>query len=665
MSKTHNALKQEKKRGKKLSLINCTKSEKEMGITLIALIITVVILIILAVISLNAVFGSDGIIESARRSEIMNDFSTFKEQINTFNAEKELASEDYSVESLTAGRTSLIYNTQGEDTAGNIQTVIPSMNDNYAEKFEIIKGELLLWASSELEYEIAVGMGIQVSPYIIVDGVLLSANVNLGLQTENGVVTLPERVEEIGEGAFSGVEGLKEIIIPGTVKVIQKNAFSYNTEIEKVTIEDGVLSIGTNAFANCSSLKEIIMPDSVISMGVEAFRRCTNLTTVQLSNNLTKLNDLVFENCTNLTTINMPSNLTNIGDNTFSYCYKLDNINIPVGVINIESTAFIECTSLYNLTIDEANTVYEVEDGIIYTKDNSTLIMLAPMAEEETVTVREGVKRLNTGSLSICTSMTTLNLPSSLEYITGQAFPIDTTTLETINISESNEYYKAENGYIYSKDGTELVYVVLTKTEININGEVETIKTGAIYRTTVTELIIPDNVRKIESQIIQTAPNLKKICIGKGTSNLSSEFKNWIYTSSDFEIIIDEENPYYKVEGNLILTKDGKEVVTYINNIQSQIVPEGVETLETSFYGMTNLTEVILPSTLKKIGLRCFRGCSNLKEITIPNSVETIDSTAFGACNNLEEVRIDKEQGSISGSPWSAPKGERSIIWLR
>ena len=595
----------------------------------------------------------------------MNDFSTFKEQINTFNAEKELASEDYSVESLTAGRTSLIYNTQGEDTAGNIQTVIPSMNDNYAEKFEIIKGELLLWASSELEYEIAVGMGIQVSPYIIVDGVLLSANVNLGLQTENGVVTLPERVEEIGEGAFSGVEGLKEIIIPGTVKVIQKNAFSYNAEIEKVTMQYGVESIGEAAFNSCSSLKEVIIPDSVLYVENSAFRNCTNLTTVQLSDNIISLQNNVFNDCTNLTTINIPSNLTKIANNAFNDCTKLDNINIPASVASIDSAAFSGCKSLYNLTIDETNATYEVEDGIIYTKDNSTLIMLAPMSTREEVTVREGVKRLESESLSMCTSMTTLNLPSSLEYITGQAFSTRVTTIETINIPESNEHYKAEDGYIYSKDGTELVYVVPTKTEININGEVETIKTGAIVRTTVTELIIPDNVRKIESQITQNARNLKKIFIGKGVSNLSSEFKTWLEASSNLEIIIDEENPYYKVEGNLILTKDGKEVVTYIENIQSQIIPEGVETLGTSFYSMSNLTEVILPSTLKKIGLNCFRGCSNLKEITIPNSVETIDTTAFGTCNNLEEVRIDKEQGSISGSPWSAPKGERSIIWLR
>ena len=76
----------------------------------------------------------------------MNDFSTFKEQINTFNAEKELESEDYSVESLTAGRTTLIYNTQGEDTTGNIQPVKPSLDDNYEEKFEIIKRERQLYA---------------------------------------------------------------------------------------------------------------------------------------------------------------------------------------------------------------------------------------------------------------------------------------------------------------------------------------------------------------------------------------------------------------------------------------------------------------------------------------------------------------------------------------
>ena len=433
----------------------------------------------------------------------------------------------------------------------------------------------------------------------------------------------------------------------------------------------GVESIGENAFEGCSSLKEVILPDSVIEIGTFAFRYCTNLEKVQLSNNITTIENQTFAVCTNLTTINMPDNLTSIVEAAFSNCNKLDNIHIPGSVTSIGSSAFSGCTSLYNLTIDEANTVYEVEDGIIYTKDNSTLIMLAPMAEEVVVTIRDGVKRLEEGSLLMCTSMTTLNLPSSLEYITGQAFPSNTATIETINISTSNPYYYAEDGYIYSKDGKELVYVASAKTIISINENVETIKEGAMYNVMkATEIVIPDNVTTIEREVFTYGSNeLIKLDIGKGVSNLSSRFKGWggIYNAKNLEITIDSENPNYKVENNLILTKDGKKVITFCKpNVQTQVVPEGVEELENyAFAGFANAEEIELPSTLKVIGISCFADCDNIKAIEIPNSIETIEGYAFNLCDVLETVTIDKEQGSISGSPWGAPKGERSIIWLR
>ena len=402
------------------------EKRKQSGITLIALIVTIIVLIVLAVVSINAIFGADGLVAQARRTDLIVEFTVYLEEKKTYDSEKRYENSNYDAESLNAGRTTLAYNTQ-EDTGGNIQTVIPSMDDEYAGMFEIIKGEFYLYAASELEREVATELGIEVSPYLIDNGVLLSANANLGLQTENGVVTLPERVTEIGQGAFSGVTGLKEVIIPGTVKVIQNDAFSNNTEIEKVTIEDGVLSIGNRAFEYCSNLTEITIPDSVLSIEGAAFYGCSNLIKVQMSNNITTLASYLFSSCRSLTTINLPESLTTIDTNAFYGCSKLDNIQIPASVTLISSSAFERCTSLYNLTIDEANVTYIIEDGIIYTKDNSTLIMLAPMAERETVTIREGIKRLNSGSLSMCTSMTTLNLPSSLEHITGQAFPTTAT----------------------------------------------------------------------------------------------------------------------------------------------------------------------------------------------------------------------------------------------
>lgn len=645
--------------------MNIKKMTEENGITLLALVISIVVLMILATVSINALFGADGLIEQASRAKLTTEFTIFIEEKKTYDSKKTYEDSEYLGESLTAGQTTLIYNTQGEDTDGNIQSVIPSMNDDYAGKFEIIKGELLLWASSELEYEVATSLGIKVSPYIIVDGVLLSANTNLGLQTEGGVVTLPERVTEIGQGAFSGVEGLNEVIIPGTVKVIQQDAFSYNTEIEKVTMQYGVKSIGINAFRGCTGLKEVVMPDSVLTIGSEAFRSCTNLTTVQLSNNLTTIPSWVFANCSNLTTINIPTNITRIEGSAFNSCSKLDNIHIPAGVTSIASDSFRDCTSLKNITIDTENTSYTIDGGIIYAQDNSTLIMLASVAEEETITIREGIKSLAGSSLSECTNMKTLNLPSTLNSISGRAFD-GLKLLETINFPSGNNTYIADNGYLYSNGGKTLIYVVPTKTEIEINEYVESISTMAINGPNVTELIISDTVKTLSDSIFRTTNNLKKIEIGSGVSSLSSSFKAWSSIPNGLEITIDANNSSYKVEGNLILTKNGEEVVTWINQAQSQEVPEGVIKLqENAFCNFNTTTEIKLSSTLKEIGNSAFQYCTSLTEIKIPNSVESIGTNAFARCSALESIEIDNTSTNLTGSPWGAPKGDRSVIWLK
>ena len=180
---------------KSLRKILQNKKRKNAGITLLALVLTIVVLIILATVSINMLFGENGLVTSAN--------------------------------------------------------------------FEIIKGELYVNTADDLEIRVAQALGLNVNPYLIIDGVLMSANQNLGLQTGSNTLTIPGSVTAIGAGAFSGVKGLKEVIIPGTVKEIRNDAFSYNTEIEKITIQKGVESIGTNAFYGSSSLQEIIIPDSV------------------------------------------------------------------------------------------------------------------------------------------------------------------------------------------------------------------------------------------------------------------------------------------------------------------------------------------------------------------------------------------------------------------
>ena len=51
-------------------------AKKQRGITLIALVVTIVILLILAGISLNIVLGNNGIITKAQEAKIANNQST-------------------------------------------------------------------------------------------------------------------------------------------------------------------------------------------------------------------------------------------------------------------------------------------------------------------------------------------------------------------------------------------------------------------------------------------------------------------------------------------------------------------------------------------------------------------------------------------------------------
>ena len=190
-------------------------------------------------------------------------------------------------ETLTAGKENLVYNTQPQGEKGNIKTVIKSLSDEYLGKLEIIKGELLINTKDKLEIEVAQKLGIEVNPYDIIDGVLISSNGNLLLMDEKtGTLTIPDTVEEIGEGAFSNLSGLKTIIIPSTVKRIAMNAFAYNSTLEQVIMQErekedgtieGVEYIGVYAFRDCSNLKTVQkIFSNYLSLFLQKFNRQYN-----------------------------------------------------------------------------------------------------------------------------------------------------------------------------------------------------------------------------------------------------------------------------------------------------------------------------------------------------------------------------------------------------
>ena len=57
---------------------------KAKGITLIALVITIVILIILSTVTINTVFGDNGLIAKAQYASFLNEMNSVKEKVDMY-----------------------------------------------------------------------------------------------------------------------------------------------------------------------------------------------------------------------------------------------------------------------------------------------------------------------------------------------------------------------------------------------------------------------------------------------------------------------------------------------------------------------------------------------------------------------------------------------------
>lgn len=200
------------------------------GITLIALVVTIVVMLVLAGVSINLLTGDNGAITKAKQAKMKSEFATYNEELELFNTARHMENPEYSIGTLTAGKSTLNYNTNN-GSGGSIKEILTSISDEYLDKVEIIKGEIYINTKNKMEIEVAQEMGIKPNPYDIKDGILLSSTGNLLLMDETGTVTIPDSVKEIGSGAFSRLTGLKKIVIPGTVKKISSSAFAFNSTL--------------------------------------------------------------------------------------------------------------------------------------------------------------------------------------------------------------------------------------------------------------------------------------------------------------------------------------------------------------------------------------------------------------------------------------------------
>lgn len=219
--------------------------------------------------------------------------------------------------------------------------------------------------------------------------------------------SLPDRVTEIGEGAFESCHNFRTLNLPRDLKKIGNRAFydcllsgelniAYNvmeigdyafsgcTSLTKLSLTSSLQRIGANAFNGCKNLKcELAIPSTVTEIGDGAFKECSNLYgTLTLPANLKKIGSKTFQNCNSFTgTLVIPNSVTEIGQEAFSDCSRFTGLSLPNNLRKIEFGAFARCTNLTGrLSIPE--TVKEIGSYAFYNCTGFTGDFVLPSALE-------------------------------------------------------------------------------------------------------------------------------------------------------------------------------------------------------------------------------------------------------------------------------------------
>ena len=72
-----------------------------------------------------------------------------------------------------------------------------------------------------------------------------------------------------------------------------------------------------------------------------------------------------------------------------------------------------------------------------------------------------------------------------------------------------------------------------------------------------------------------------------------------------------------------------------------------------SFQGCTGITSLTINTGLREIPRQCFNRCSGLEVVNLPSDLESIDDLAFGSCVSLEKILIPRSVTYISDTAFA------------
>jgi hypothetical protein len=322
----------------------------------------------------------------------------------------------------------------------------------------------------------------------------------------------------------------------------------------------------------------------------------------------------------------------------------MTNINIPASLTNLGQNAFCFCNNLTTVKVDANNPAYSSEDGILFNKDR-TVLLLYPEAKPGNYTVPDQVARIESAAFEDCYLLTNIVFGRGLTSIGELAFDSSALTcatipagvtnigsnpfsgcwnMLTITVDAANPAYTSAGGVLFDHDQRLLVqFPCGVSGSYAVPESVTSIGDGAFCLCWgLTNIVLNTNLLDIGNWAFFGCESLASIALPNTVTNLG----DWAF----YDCL-----SLTNCELGDSLAQLGTYSFGFCSNLPDIATPDSVTDIgDNAFLGCSCLSRVTLGNSITNIGAGVFSSCA-LTNITLPASLFSIGNGDFSGCSNL------------------------------
>lgn len=351
----------------------------------------------------------------------------------------------------------------------------------------------------------------------------------------------------------------------------------------------------------------------------------------------------------NVTKVTISDSIKTVADYAFAVCSSLKTIYLSKSVTTIGDNAFVECWSLSNIEVAEDNPRFSSLEGHLYNKDKTTLIAYSMAKGLLDFHMPETVTKLANFVFYKNRYLKELYIPASLKQI-GESVFVES-SIDNFYVDEENNFFSAIDGVLYSDEGKTLFAFppskIIEEDTYIISPNIKKINNNAFVYSSIENYIISQGVEEIGDSVFERS-NIKTISISSTVKKIGvAIFKNCGYL---VDINVDNNNQYYQDIGGNLYNKSGTLFKQYAygkDSLHCELDEGVVEIEEFAFYNSAKLQDIILPSTVSKIGYSALNS-SMLASITFNSAIPpSINEDTIGMNRSDMSIFVPDNKGEV------------------